>query len=84
MTVNIYWDESIRFTVSGSDVELNFIYPKSNFGNLPDPISKFESSKFILADSVKIVEINQPDIQQSSSNIGRQIRYKFQKKKKQN
>ena len=43
--------EKILCLISDSDVELNLIYIKSNFGTLQDLITQLESSKISLADS---------------------------------
>lgn len=59
--------------LSDSELQSNLIYIKSNFGTLPDSIAKLESSKISLADSIKIIEAENINIQQAPNNIGRQI-----------
>lgn len=53
-----------------SELQLNLIYIKSNFGTLPESSTKLESSKISLADSLKIIDTEKNNIEQVPNNIG--------------
>jgi len=48
--------ENVLDVLSDSELQFNLIYIKSNFGTLPDLITKLESSDINLGDSLKTIE----------------------------
>jgi hypothetical protein len=48
--------EKVIDLITDHELELNSIYIKSNFGSIPNSISKLESSKICLVDAILVIE----------------------------
>jgi len=71
------WIENLLDLLTDSELQINLIYLKSNYGTLLESSTKLESSKISLEDSLKIIEAEKNNIEQAPNNIFRQIINKF-------
>jgi hypothetical protein len=63
--------------IADSELELNLVYIKSNFGSLPYSLTRLESSKICLLDAILVVEEEKNKIQLARNMVAREIQKKF-------